>query len=247
MYDSPVQCAPLNYMFTGKERDAESGLDEFGARYYGSSLGRFMTPDWAAKPTSVPYANFGNPQNLNLYSYVENNPTTMGDPDGHDCPPCVAVIEDIFAFAGEGAKEGAAAGPEGALIGAGLGLGIGVVANGGGRSPAGYVPGGSLTDENGNSIFQMSKQGSNAQGTQSAQTGQSTPAQPDGTNGLPKPPTGKGSTPPEDRDPKRTFTKSERQEKLDQQNGKCAQCGKDKTVDETNGHHVDRHADGGRN
>src|ERR1700735_5169493 len=45
--------------FTGKERDAESGLDMFGARYYGSSLGRFMTPDWAAKPTNVPYASFG--------------------------------------------------------------------------------------------------------------------------------------------------------------------------------------------
>jgi RHS repeat-associated protein len=73
------------YKFTGNERDSESGLDMFGARHYGSSLGRFMTPDWAAKPTNVPYANFGNPQSLNLYSYVENNPTTTGDPDGH-CP-----------------------------------------------------------------------------------------------------------------------------------------------------------------
>ena len=74
-----------HYKFTGKERDSESGLDEFGARYYASSLGRFMIPDWAAKPTNVPYANFGNPQSLNLYSYVENNPTTTGDPDGHCC------------------------------------------------------------------------------------------------------------------------------------------------------------------
>jgi RHS repeat-associated protein len=73
-----------NYKFTGKERDNESGLDMFGARYYGSSLGRFMTPDWAAKPVNVPSAHFGNPQSLNLYSYVQNNPTTTGDPDGHD-------------------------------------------------------------------------------------------------------------------------------------------------------------------
>jgi RHS repeat-associated protein len=72
-----------NYRFTGKERDTESGLDEFGARYYGSSLGRFMQPDWAAAPTAVPYAHYGNPQSLNLYAYVENNPTTTGDPDGH--------------------------------------------------------------------------------------------------------------------------------------------------------------------
>ena len=74
-----------HHKFTGKERDNESGLDMFGARHYGSSLGRFMTPDWAAKPTAVPYAHYGNPQSLNLYSYVQNNPTTMGDPDGH-CP-----------------------------------------------------------------------------------------------------------------------------------------------------------------
>src|SRR5258708_20460347 len=46
-------------------------------------MGRFMTPDWAAKPADVPYANFGNPESLNLYGYVENNPTTIGDPDGH--------------------------------------------------------------------------------------------------------------------------------------------------------------------
>lgn len=74
--------------FTGKERDAESCaagmcLDNFGARFDASSLGRFMTPDWSVKPVTVAYANFGNPQSLNLYSYVENNPTTLRDPDGH--------------------------------------------------------------------------------------------------------------------------------------------------------------------
>jgi RHS repeat-associated protein len=73
-----------NYKFNGKERDIESQLDEFGARYYANAQGRFMIPDWAEKPTAVPYANFGNPQSLNLYSYVQNNPTTLGDPDGHD-------------------------------------------------------------------------------------------------------------------------------------------------------------------
>jgi RHS repeat-associated protein len=75
---------PNRYKFTGKERDPESGLDDFDARFYSSPFGRFMTPDWEAKPTDVPYANFGNPQSLNLYSYVQNNPTTLGDPDGHD-------------------------------------------------------------------------------------------------------------------------------------------------------------------
>lgn len=69
--------------FTGKIRDAESGLDNFGARYNASSMGRFMTPDWSAAPMGVPYADFGNPQSLNLYSYVKNNPVTATDPDGH--------------------------------------------------------------------------------------------------------------------------------------------------------------------
>ena len=72
-----------NYKFTGKERDAESGLDDFGARYYSSNFGRFVSADWAANATAVPYANYGNPQSLNLYSYVRNNPTTTTDPDGH--------------------------------------------------------------------------------------------------------------------------------------------------------------------
>jgi RHS repeat-associated protein len=72
-----------NYKFTGKERDTETGLDDFGARYYDSNLGRFMTPDWDAKPTSVPYAKFGDPQTLNLYAYVENGPLNNVDADGH--------------------------------------------------------------------------------------------------------------------------------------------------------------------
>jgi RHS repeat-associated protein len=69
--------------FTGKERDLESNLDNFGARYNSSAFGRFMSPDWSSHPEDVPYADFSNPQTLNLYSYVLNNPTTRLDPDGH--------------------------------------------------------------------------------------------------------------------------------------------------------------------
>jgi len=72
-----------HYLFTGKERDSESGLDNFGARYYTSNFGRFITPDWAARPTAVPYAVFGDPQSLNLYTYVRNDPVTLADADGH--------------------------------------------------------------------------------------------------------------------------------------------------------------------
>jgi RHS repeat-associated protein len=68
---------------TGKERDAESGNDYFGARYYASSMGRWMSPDWAAGAEAIPYADFSDPQSLNLYSYVRNNPLSKSDPDGH--------------------------------------------------------------------------------------------------------------------------------------------------------------------
>jgi RHS repeat-associated protein len=59
--------------FTGKERDAESGLDNFGARFDASSLGRFMSPDWSVDVEAVPYANLLNPQSLSLYAYALNN------------------------------------------------------------------------------------------------------------------------------------------------------------------------------
>ena len=77
-----------NYKFNGKERDAESCaagscLDNFGARYDASALGRFMTPDWDAKPVTIPYAKFGDPQSLNLYSYVSNEPVNRADLNGH--------------------------------------------------------------------------------------------------------------------------------------------------------------------
>lgn len=42
-----------------------------------------MTPDWAARATAVPYAVFGDPQTLNLYTYVENAPVNRVDADGH--------------------------------------------------------------------------------------------------------------------------------------------------------------------
>jgi RHS repeat-associated protein len=70
--------------FTGKERDAESGNDYFGARYYASTMGRFMSPDWSAKAEPVPYAKTDNPQSLNLYAYVLNNPLRNIDADGHE-------------------------------------------------------------------------------------------------------------------------------------------------------------------
>ncbi|HEX6880043.1 MAG TPA: RHS repeat-associated core domain-containing protein, partial [Terriglobales bacterium] len=55
--------------FTGKERDTETGLDYFGARYYASNMGRWMSPDDVRNDSNV-----ADPQSWNLYSYVRNNP-----------------------------------------------------------------------------------------------------------------------------------------------------------------------------
>jgi RHS repeat-associated protein len=74
-----------DYKFTGKKRDLETGLDYFGARYYSNGLGRWVSADWSATPVPVPYANFGDPQSLNLYGFVGGNPASKADADGH-CP-----------------------------------------------------------------------------------------------------------------------------------------------------------------
>ena len=80
--DGPAQ------KFTGKERDNESGLDYFQARYYSGAQGRFTSAD----PLVVPrlqledenqFAAFiNNPQNWNRYVYARNNPLRNIDPDG---------------------------------------------------------------------------------------------------------------------------------------------------------------------
>ena len=75
--------------FTGKEHDAETGLDYFGARYYSNWTGRFTTVD-----PEVPFdASLRDPQLWNRYTYVRNNPLRYADPDGRCIwDLCVAEI-----------------------------------------------------------------------------------------------------------------------------------------------------------
>jgi RHS repeat-associated protein len=67
------------YKFTGQER-GEVGLDHFGARYFTSQYGRFLTPD----PMGMGAVDLTNPQSLNQYAYVGNNPLNVTDPSGMD-------------------------------------------------------------------------------------------------------------------------------------------------------------------
>jgi len=70
----------IRQMFAGKERDAETGLDYFGARYFSSAQGRFTSPD----PVSGTLLHVLNPQRWNMYTYAVNNPLSYVDPDGRD-------------------------------------------------------------------------------------------------------------------------------------------------------------------
>jgi RHS repeat-associated protein len=75
---SIADVSPLH--FTGQERDGESGLDNFGARFNSSNLGRFMSPD----AINIHAVRMLDPQRLNLYAYARNNPLIFFDPSGAD-------------------------------------------------------------------------------------------------------------------------------------------------------------------
>ncbi len=87
--------------FTGQEHDTESGNDYFKARYDTSNMGRFMSPDFngddEGPPEPVPYADFSDPQSLNLYAYVQNNPLVRFDSGGH---VCIYINNDTGAYEG---------------------------------------------------------------------------------------------------------------------------------------------------
>ena len=89
------------HAFTGKERDAETGLDYFGARYFSGAQGRFTSPD-------SPFAdqNPYNPQSWNLFSYGRNNPLSFVDPTGR----CSAAPGGNYTDDGAGLFPGACSG-----------------------------------------------------------------------------------------------------------------------------------------
>jgi RHS repeat-associated protein len=151
--DTADDATPMH--FTAKERDSESGNDYFEARYYSSAMGRFMSPDWAAKEDPVPYATFDDPQSLNLYSYVKNNPLSHADADGHCCDWNSIIIGSTTALGGiAGAVGGAAAG-----AGAGAGTlvvpGVGTISGGVYLGTLGAATGATFGNAVGNAIVNV--------------------------------------------------------------------------------------------
>jgi RHS repeat-associated protein len=96
-YSNTIIDLDNDYNFTGKETDEESSLQYFGARYMDNNIGRFVSVDPAVlafgdgKEFKDKYDrslefHLSNPQNLNAYSYVTNNPLRYTDPDGEIIP-----------------------------------------------------------------------------------------------------------------------------------------------------------------
>jgi RHS repeat-associated protein len=70
------------HKFTGYQLDSETGLNNAQARYYGASMGRFMSPD----PAGLSSVDLSNPQSWNFYAYVYSRPLVLTDSTGLD--PC---------------------------------------------------------------------------------------------------------------------------------------------------------------
>ena len=97
---------------TGKERDTESGLDNFGKRYYGSSLGRFMSVDphdFVVSDARNPKkfrSDLLDPQGWNRYAYVTNNPLKFADWEGLEKYLVVYVQQPVAGTATTWTREG---------------------------------------------------------------------------------------------------------------------------------------------
>jgi RHS repeat-associated protein len=100
------------HAFTGQEIDPETGLYYYGGRYYDAEIARFISPDIIIQEPS-------NPQNLNRYSYVINNPLLFVDPSGH-----FLLVDDatVLLLVEEGIRLGTAAK---IAIGAAIGAAVG--------------------------------------------------------------------------------------------------------------------------
>ena len=72
----------VDYVYTGKEYDSETGLIYFGGRYYAPELGRWITPD-PLFLEKEPKKAVEMPLSSNLYAYVRNNPMTYVDETGN--------------------------------------------------------------------------------------------------------------------------------------------------------------------
>lgn len=226
--------APSGPGYTGHVNDPGTGLVYMQARYYDPEVGRFLSVDPVGVVPADGYA-------FNRYAYASNNPISNIDPDGRESA-CVSESNHCNGPSPNSAAAGKAAGS--ALLGV-----IDAVANewnglfhSGTEEGEPIVP----TDpaENAGLVVGTIAVGVVEAVVTDGESTERSAAQLESK--LPKPPTGPGSVPRAERDPKRFFTPSEREAKRAEQGHKCAQCGSQVDASNSRGHHIKRHADGGQ-
>jgi RHS repeat-associated protein len=208
--------------FAGGLHDIDTGLVRFGARDYDPELAR-----WTAKDPS----GFAG-GDTNLYTYAYGDPVNFVDPEGE-----LAFLVPLAVLALKGALAGAA-------MDAGIELASQLIDNGGNIDCLDWndaLSSGIQGGISGGLTGPLGKAVTGLKGLRRAAGGA------DKVGSLPKPPTGSGSLPKSQRDPKRTWTASEREAKRQVQGGECATgCGTKLNASNSRGHHKQRHADGGR-
>jgi len=245
-----------NKGFTGQEELDQLGLVHLNGRIYDPFTGRFLSGDPEIQdPTHS--------QSYNRYTYVWNNPTNLTDPTGFDAatveitatriPTCTGACVEAFLAAARTMALGFVRRAPIVLI-------IVMPGNAGqdgchsgdlcARDPkTGELTHQAWIDE-GIKLAEEHKKEEEKKAEDEKKNDEEALDKKDGKKDgktLPKPPTGQGSVPKDERDPKRYFDKEERERKRAEQNHECANgCGTEIDASNSAGHHIDRHADGGR-
>jgi RHS repeat-associated protein len=209
--------------FTGHVRDAATGLTYAQARYYNPVTARFLAPD----PVGFAEAGW---RHFNRYGYAYNDPVNATDPTG-EIP--VETVWDA-ANVGMGAASFTGNARSGNWGGAAVDA-VGVLVDTA-ATLIPYVPGGA------GAAIKATRAGAEVvQGARQAREAV------DGSRAIPEPSTGPGSAPRGQRDPQRRFTGAQKQEMIDRQGGQCGNnCGIQIAQSNSDAHHIQRHADGGR-